>query len=242
MKVGTIKNKVLTKLTESFSNGDKKEVKKILKKITNDKDLKEMYLFYEEIENKYIDNTDVAKLYVEELSKMLKDKYKLVESTCKDLSKNLKNVEYTSNELYEALDTLSSEDKLTNISEKIQAKNVVLEHILKEKNLSDESVYTENEKMLTTVLTNNFNFMYENTLDESQKTELKNILSLNRNDLKNNIDTLKSEINESLMVTLNESTDSGVKNKINDVLSEIKEMGYNHFNYYKLQELKKDLI
>lgn len=242
MKVGTIKNKVLTKLTESFSNGDKKEVKKILKEITSDKDLKEMYLFYEEIENKYIDNTDVAKLYVEELSKMLKDKYKLVENTCKDLSKNLKNVEHISNELYEALDTLSSEDKLTNISEKIHAKNVVLEHVLKEKNLSEESVYTENEKMLTTVLTNNFNFMYENTLDESQKTELKNILSLNRDELKTNIDSLKSELNECLVVSLNESTDSEVKDKINHVLSEIKEMGYNHFNYYKLQELKKDLI
>lgn len=242
MKVGTIKNKVLTKLTESFSNGDKKEVKKILKKITSDKDLKEMYLFYEEIENKYIDNTDVAKLYVEELSKMLKDKYKLVENTCKDLSKNLKNVEHTSNELYEALDTLSSEDKLTNISEKIHAKNVVLEHVLKEKNLSEESVYTENEKMLTTVLTNNFNFMYENTLDESQKTELKNILSLNRDELKTNIDSLKSELNECLVVSLNESTDYEVKDKINHVLSEIKEMSYNHFNYYKLQELKKDLI
>ena len=53
-KFGELKNKMLTKLTESYTKENKTEVKDILKTIKENKDFKEMYLFYEEIESKTI--------------------------------------------------------------------------------------------------------------------------------------------------------------------------------------------
>ena len=64
-KFGIIKSKLLTKLTESYANENKAEIKDILTTIKENKDFKEMYLFYEEIENKYIDDKETAQLFVE---------------------------------------------------------------------------------------------------------------------------------------------------------------------------------
>ena len=52
---GKIKSKILHKLGESYVSGNKSEMKSILKTIKENKDFKEMYLFYEEIENKHIE-------------------------------------------------------------------------------------------------------------------------------------------------------------------------------------------
>ena len=64
-KFGVIKTKILNKLTESYANENKAEIKDILTLIKENKEFKEMYLFYEEIENKYIEDKETAKLYVE---------------------------------------------------------------------------------------------------------------------------------------------------------------------------------
>ena len=67
-KFGAIKTKLLSKLTESYAKENKAEIKDILTTIKENKEFKEMYLFYEEIENKYIDDKETAKLYVEGLN------------------------------------------------------------------------------------------------------------------------------------------------------------------------------
>ena len=54
MKFGAIKTKILNKLTESYASENKAEIKDILTTIKEDKHFKEMYLFYEEIENKFM--------------------------------------------------------------------------------------------------------------------------------------------------------------------------------------------
>ena len=103
-KFGIIKSKLLTKLTESYANENKAEIKDILTTIKENKDFKEMYLFYEEIENKYFDDKEIAKLYVEEIQSVLKDKSDKIASFSKNLNTKLKDVEINENELYSNLD------------------------------------------------------------------------------------------------------------------------------------------
>ena len=82
---GKIKTKILRKLMESYSSKNKSEMKSILKIIKENKEFKEMYLFYEEIEEKYFEDKEVAKLYVEELNNILKHKSKnIYEYMCTD--------------------------------------------------------------------------------------------------------------------------------------------------------------
>ena len=112
-KIGVIKAKILKKLTESFGSGEKFEMKQILSKIVTNKDFKEMYLFYEEIENKFFDNSDTAKLYVEELNSLLKTQSKKISKFCEELDNQLGDVTGEVNEVYSCLDQLLEEDNFT---------------------------------------------------------------------------------------------------------------------------------
>ena len=134
-KFGVLKSKILKKLTESYSNKNKNEVKDILNTIKENKDFKEMYLFYEEIENKYFDDKEIAKLYVEEIQSVLKDKSDKIASFSKDLNTKLKDVEINENELYSNLDLLVQSENLSNVDKKIIAKKKLVEHLTTKKEI-----------------------------------------------------------------------------------------------------------
>lgn len=242
-KIGVVKSKLLKKLTESFGSGEKSEMKQILSKIVSNKDFKEMYLFYEDIENKYFDNSDVAKLYVEELNSVLKNKSKALSTFCKELNEALGNIEFETNELYSYLDQLTEDDNLTNLDKKIVAKKKLIEHLTTSKNVGVEkqSTYTTNENLLYSVLANNFNTLYSDKLNEEQKEELKNILSLSNEDLIKDVPQLKEDILSKVGTMLAESTDNELNNKLTSVISEVNLMNVTKYNYFRLKQLKDGL-
>ena len=249
-KFGSLKGKMLKKITESFATGNKNDVKDILKTIKENVDLKELYLLYEDIENKQFDDSDVAKFYVDELSTMLKKKNLNenkdgVEKVFSELSYKLKNVQSDKNEIYEILDILSEEDTLLNIDKKVLSKKKLVNHLMTKKQVSENEdiTYTKNENLLLAVLTNNFNVLYNDSLNESEKIELKSILSLSENDVKIKIDNLKESIITNINTILNESTtDSDLSTKLNDVKNEIDKMSISKYNFYRLTQLKNGLI
>ena len=73
---GELKSKLLIKLTESYSNKNKNEVKDLVNKLKTNKNLSEIYMFYEELETLNIPNKDKAKLYVESIEPILIEKIK----------------------------------------------------------------------------------------------------------------------------------------------------------------------
>jgi hypothetical protein len=242
-KIGVIKTKILKKLTESYSSQNKNEMKSILNTIKENKEFKEMYLFYEEIENKYFEDKEVAKLYVEELNSILKSKSSNLQSFCNILNEKLGDVEVNENELYTTLDTLLENETLNNIDKKVIAKKKLVEHLTIKKEIkeSDKSTYSANENLLHTVLANNFNVLYSNSLNESQKEELKNILSMSNDDLNDKTKELKESILTQVETILTESKDSEFNMKLNSVKSEVQSMDTSKINYYRLTELKNGL-
>jgi hypothetical protein len=243
-KFGVLKTKILKKLTDSYSNKDKKEVKDILNTIKENKDFKEMYLFYEEIENKYFDDKDIAKLYVEEIQSVLKDKSDKIASFTKKLNTKLKEVEINENELYSNLDLLIQEENLSNIDKKIIAKKKLVEHLTTKKEIvkKEDTQLVENENLLYAVLANNFNVLYNNSLNESQKKELQGILSLTDEDLEVKISDLKESILGQVGNILSESKDGDLTSKLTKVKNEVNEMESSKFNYYRLVQLKNGLV
>ena len=243
-KFGVLKTKILKKLTESYSNKNKSEVKDILNTIKENKDFKEMYLFYEEIENKYFDDKEIAKLYVEEIQSVLKDKSDKIASFTKNLNTKLKEVEINENELYSNLDFLVQEENLNNIDKKIIAKKKLVEHLTTKKEIvkKEETQLVENENLLYAVLANNFNVLYNNSLNESQKKELQGILSLTDEDLEVKIGDLKESILGHVGNILSESKDGDLTSKLTKVKDEVNEMKPSKFNYYRLVQLKNGLV
>ena len=153
---GNIKNKILVKLTESYGKEDfKGNLNTYFKPITKSDTLKEMYSLYEELEGKTFEDKETATLYVEELSKILKEKHSKIQTDLDQLNESLSNVEYVTNSLYESIDSLSTPDNLSNISDKVIAKKYLVEHLTKVK--TDEELTVGegvNESLLNSVLVN----------------------------------------------------------------------------------------
>ena len=242
-KFGVIKSKLLNKLTESYANENKAEIKNVLTTIKENKNFKEMYLFYEEIENKYIDDKETAQLYVEGVAAILKQQMDEISNFCTSLDK-LINVEAISeNEIYNSLDTLVENDSLSNIEKKVKAKKKLVEHLTTKKEITEskDAILVPNETLLNAVLANNFNVLYSNTLSESEKGELKNILSLPYDELIGKTTELKESITTQVTSLINESKDSELLTKLNKVKEEVTGMFPTRYNYYRLIELKNGL-
>jgi uncharacterized protein (DUF1015 family) len=241
-KFGILKTKILNKLTESYSTKNKKEVKDILSTIKENKEFKEMYLFYEEIENKYIEDKEVAQLYVENISPILRQNMENIKEFSKSLDAKMDVTDVKVHELYEALDALTESDKLSNVENKVTAKRKLIEHLTTKKEIVENAGknVTPNENLLNAVLANNFNVLYNATLSESEKEKLKEILSIPQAELVTNTTELKESILTQVDGLLKEATDE-LATKLTNVQKEVKEMEPSKYNYYRLQELKNGL-
>jgi hypothetical protein len=241
---GKIKSKFLKKITEAYEQGGlKNNTKNLIKVVKKNKDFKEMYLFYEEIENKYFDDKEIAKLYVEEIGGILKQKATKVKDFCEVINMSVYDTQIDENELYDCIDQLLEEDTLKNIDKKVIAKKKLVEHLTTKKEIkeSEKSSHTANENLLHTVLANNFNVLYNNTLNEEQKNELKTILSLSNEELDVKTGELRESILGKVETLLSESKESEFSSKLNDVKKEVNNMSTSKYNYYKLLQLKEGL-
>lgn len=242
-KFGVTKTKLLNKLTESYANENKAEIKNILTTIKENRDFKEMYLFYEEIENKYIDDKETAQLYVEGIVGILKQQMEEISIFCTTLNKMIPDNAVNENEIYNSLDILIENDSLSNIEKKVKAKKKLVEHLTTKKEIkeSKQTTIVPNETLLNAVLANNFNILYTQTLSESEKDELKNILSIPYEELLTKTAELKESILDKVSTLISESNEKDLSNKLNTVKDEVTQMYPSRYNYYRLNELKNGL-
>ena len=244
-KFGELKTKVLVKLTEAYNSGNKKELKDLIKKLKSNKNLVEVYKFYEDMENTHIAQKDNARLFVETLEPHFIQKMKTINTDCKKLDKILKDVVIEKNELYEWLDTLSEEHNINNINTKFESKEKFINFLMKEKEINKDgisNVQIENFSLLNNVLVSNFNIKYGDFLNEDQKKKFKDIMSMNEETLINETSNLKFELNSKIENILNESNDNSLIEKLSNVKKQINEKELSKYNYFKLLELKEGLL
>jgi len=241
---GEFKLKMLTKLTDLYTSKNKVEIKNTIKSITSNKPLSEMYTFYEGIEKLNIKSKDKAKLYVESIEPILIEKMKSLKKDLTTLTKDLKNIEFEKNSLYEDLDILSEENTIHNISKKIDARENLIEHLLKEKKEDEKpsEIQIENHTLLNAVLVNNFNVKYSDFLNEEQKTTFNKIVSMSNEELITETKNLKKELTTKIDSLIKESNEDTLKDKLKNVMSEINKSDTTKFDYYKLIELKNGLV
>jgi hypothetical protein len=138
---------------------------------------------------------------------------------------------------------LSEKDSLSNIEKKVIAKNKLVNYLTTKKEIQESkgSTLVPNESLLQAVLANNFNILYSNTLSESEKEELKTILSIPQEELSTKTTELKESIINQVSTLLSESNDTGLTTKLNKVKDEVTQMTTSKYNYYRLTELKNGL-
>jgi regulator of replication initiation timing len=240
---GKIKCKIVSKLSDSYTKQDKKYMKNTLSLIKENKDFVESYLLYESIENKYFSDSETAKFYVEELSKSLNGKSKSLRKFLEKINETIGDVETDYPSVYDNLDSLMEEDSLLTIENKVKAKIDLVNYLTSKKEVVEESSkpHSKNENLLYAVLANNFNVLYDSTLNESEKNELKSVLSLSNEDLEKSVKDLKESVNDKISKLLSESSEDELTNKLNKVKSEVGEMNISRVNYIRLKQLKSDL-
>lgn len=237
MKLGELKSKILTILSESYISNDKKEIKKILNLLENDEDIKNLYIFYEEFENNEI-STDNEEKYINSIEELLIKENKRIKNNISNINKNLKKVNFEKNDIYECLDILSEETTVFNLSKKLDSKNKLINHLKTKKEKVNESViYNKNQKLFETMLVNTFNYNFKDQLNDKEIKYLNKITSFTENDFIE----LKESLNKNIDNLLNESNESSIVDKLQKVKSDVNLMKINKLNYYKLLELKNDL-
>lgn len=242
----SFKTQILNVITESFMSEKKDKVKEILSMFKENKEIRELYTLYEEIESKYFDDANVATLYVEKLSEGLCGKIKHIindKKMNKILSENVESYDVENHELYNNLDVLLNEDNLRNIDEKILAKKYLVNYLITKKEKKEDDDVIENpmnENLLKTILSVNFNTFYNTLLSEEEKIELKNILSMTNEQFNENFNTLKEDISNKVNNLINESSGE-LKEKLELTKNELNTMGISKHNYYKLTQLKNGL-
>jgi hypothetical protein len=244
MKFGKLKCKILSVLSEEYKNNNKENIGKILKLIKEDKNFKELYLFYEDFEKLSIKE---PKQYLDNLKNILNKKFELVTETSNKIEKLLpKNIDYEYNSIYEGLDLLAIEIDLNNIVKKNESIELLENHLISEKEEiieEGEINFTTNENLLKTILVNNFNILYENNLDETEKKLFKEIISINKSDLNNNFNLLKEEILKKLDDIILENDNEVLNEKIKEVKKEVLlNSEVNKLNYLKLKDLSNEII
>lgn len=244
MKFGELKCKIIATLTEEYSKNNKENISKILKLINEDKEFKELYLFYEDFENLTIKN---PKQYLSNLTNVLNEKFDKIKETSNKIEKLIpKDIVFEYNNIYEGLDLLTVNFNLNNIVNKNESIELLENHLSSDKitiNEDTEQIFTENEKLLKTILVNNFNVLYETNLNDDEKVLFKEIVNINENELKEKFTTLKDEILSKLDDILNEHDNNLLKDKINEVKNEVLlNKDINRINYLKLKEFSNEFI
>jgi succinate dehydrogenase flavin-adding protein (antitoxin of CptAB toxin-antitoxin module) len=234
---------LLVKLAESYTTDNKSGVKDLLKQVKSNKDLVEMYLFYEDIENKHIPSVETAKLFVEQIETLLIQKSKQLGESLTNLSNLLKDVSTDKNEIYECLDILSEDVTLLNVEKKVVAKEKLLKSLTTSKvnHVSESPVHTDNQSLLNAVLVNNFNTKFTDFMNEEQKETFKKIVSMKDVELSEEMTSLKESMSGKFDKLISEETDSALIDKLNQAKKEVTESTVNKFNYYRLIELSKSL-
>lgn len=241
-KFGSLKVKILHNLTEAYISEDKKKVRETLKLLKENKDFRELYLFYEEIEDMHIDDKKLAEKYVEQIETILREKVEKVSKYCKTIDEKYSSDNVEGVEVYNHLDILGEANTLKNVQSKIRSREKLVEYLTENKEPSKSTnSFTSNERLLHTVLATKFNDNFEKTLNESEKSELKKFLTLTSDELRSNFETLKEEVNNKLNDLVCEEENTEVKDKLESAIRETNRMKPTKYNLYKLQQLKNGL-
>lgn len=230
MKFGLLKSKIEKHLLESYQKGTFKNEIKIFKKVVlEDTKISKLYSLYDELsKHKGFDKT-YAEEYLKESTELYnrntpnKETIEILEWWVGDV-KTINN--------YKDIDTYLSKEDIV-IENILQSKKHIIESLTK-KEVVKEHIKLPIDKIVE--VSNQTIQNYLNNLSESERNEIKNVLSLNEQELKIKFETL-SEITLNKLEQIKESSEDETKKAIDEVMNKIKSDEITHINYVKLKEL-----
>jgi vacuolar-type H+-ATPase subunit I/STV1 len=161
---------------------------------------------------------------------------KISKNDINDLNLWLSEVKTKNN--YEHIDNLFSNNVLT-LENKIKSKNIIVEN-LRNSPVKMEGTLNLPVKKLVDVANKTVNNFLESLNENSKKTLIK-ILSENEDKLKLKYEVLKETVVDKLEELKEIENETEVISRINETIGKIQKEKFDRINYFKLQELYKNI-
>lgn len=237
MKFGILKSKIENVLIESYKkNTFKKEMFIFEELILKNKNVSKLFYLYGELGSNKGLNESVANEYINQSITLYENLInKIPTSQLKEIQMWVGHIQCENS--YTTIDNLFSND-VVNLEDKINSKNSILESIKLPKTEKKSDIVNVPIKDMVEIANKTITNYIEN-LTESDKKELKSLLSSNDETIKESYFMLKGSVLTKLE-NLQESDDD-INNKITDTITKIKDESYDKINYFKLRKLNEEL-
>lgn len=234
MTFGQIKSIIETQLIESYT--DEKEFKLSIKEFKEDvldnKNISKLYSLYDELSTPQGLSEEDALEYIKEgidLIQKLLPKVKLPKGKIKESKNN-----------YKAIDELVYVNNTRiDINDRINNKKEIVKILTQPKTKIKESFNIPLSSMV--IIANQSLNNYIETLDESSKKELMEIIKEDTKSLKIKFESLKKDASIKLNDLIEKETDTTIKDKITETVNKIQNEKFDQVSYLKLKQLVETL-
>jgi len=232
-------------LENSYEDKDKfkKNLSVIIGAMKFSKSLREFFVLYNEIESKKFENTNSSRDYITEAVKHLKENKSGLKDVANLLDKVIENrkdlcVEST-NIVYHNIDTMVFGGGVLNLEETIKSRNFLTESMVGEN--KKPIVMEADSKILSQVISKKYQEEYGTTLNESERSILKNTLIMTEDTLNTEYDNVKGIALNTLNTMIIKSKDETLSAKLTEVKNEVITLKKSKSSYIRVRGLLEDL-
>lgn len=235
---GELKSKIETYLAESYKNNSLKNNLFVFEELVlKNRNISKIFFLYDELSEKKGMNESIATEFVNESITAYENLVnKIRPNQLRELKAWVGHVKCENK--YIDVDNLFSSNVLT-LENKIKSKKIILEG-LKSKPKSQKDVFNVPLNSMVRVANKTVS-KFISELNESERKELKILLSTPKENLVEGYKTEKNIVLEKLKKQKEKETDSETLNTIDQVLNKLQNESFTELNYYKLKQLNEGL-
>jgi len=235
---GEIKSKIETYLSESYKENRFKSSLFVFEELVlKNKNISKIFFLYDELKDKKGLNESVANEFIHESITAYENLINKVRPIhIQELKAWVGHV--VCENKYQEIDNLFSTNVLT-LENKIKSKKVILENLKTKKEDQKEIIKVPLKSMVN--VANKTIDKYISSLTESERKELKTILSKPKETLIESYNIEKENVISKLTNQKNNESDSETISTIDQVLNKLQTESFSELNYYKLKQLNEGL-
>ena len=235
---GEIKSKIETYLSESYKENRLKSSLFVFEELVlKNKNISKIFFLYDELKDKKGLNESVANEFIHESITAYENLINKVRPIHIQEIKAWVGHVVCENK-YQEIDNLFSTNVLT-LEHKIKSKKIILESLKTKKEDQKEIIKVPLKSMIN--VANKTIDKYILSLTESERKELKTILSKPKETLIESYNIEKENVISKLTKQKNNESDSETISTIDEVLNKLQTESFSELNYYKLKQLNEGL-
>ena len=235
---GEIKSKIETYLSESYKENRLKSSLFVFEELVlKNKNISKIFFLYDELKDKKGLNESVANEFIHESITAYENLINKVRPIHIQEIKAWVGHVVCENK-YQEIDNLFSTNVLT-LENKIKSKKIILESLKTKKEDQKEIIKVPLKSMIN--VANKTIDKYILSLTESERKELKTILSKPKETLIESYNIEKENVISKLTKQKNNESDSETISTIDEVLNKLQTESFSELNYYKLKQINEGL-